>query len=163
VLNDIGPVIEPRGLLRIQAYLRPRPAPATWDIAATAIQRLYAPSFPALSPADFARMAGRTWREDPSGRLEPVCDPALLQTLSGLNFEQPLPPLWDLFDALAKVPLMTIRGALSDILSVETLAEMRRRRPDMAAFETPGQGHAPLLADAPTQEAISAFLGSAEG
>ena len=59
---------------------------------------------------------------------------------------------------LARVPVMAIRGALSDVLSAETLAAMRERRHDIDVLEVAGQGHAPALADAETHRRIASFL-----
>jgi hypothetical protein len=39
---------------------------------------------------------------------------------------------------------------------------MRRRHPTLATVTVPGQGHAPLLRDAMSIEAISRFLASTE-
>lgn len=161
VLNDVGPVVEAAGLARIRDYLSADVAPPTnWADAAERVAALMGPGFPALGQADFERVARRTWRETPDG-LRPQSDPALVATFAALDLTKPLPALWPLFDALAKTPLMTVRGATSDILSRDTFAAMRARRPDMTAFETPGQGHAPQLADRPTLEAIRRFLDQA--
>ncbi|MFD1331778.1 alpha/beta fold hydrolase [Methylopila musalis] len=161
VLNDVGPVVEAAGLARIRDYLAAASEPPQdWDEATERVAALMGPGFPALGRAEFERVARRTWRETADG-LTPQSDPALIQTVTALDLTQPLPALWPLFDALANTPLMTVRGETSDILNRDTLAAMQARRPDMAAFETPGQGHAPQLADRPTLEAIRRFLDQA--
>jgi pimeloyl-ACP methyl ester carboxylesterase len=53
---------------------------------------------------------------------------------------------------------MVIRGANSDLLSAETVAEMQARRSDLQVVEVPNEGHAPLLADAFTIERITGFV-----
>ncbi|GLK81115.1 alpha/beta fold hydrolase [Methylopila turkensis] len=162
VLNDIGPVVEADGLLRIRDYLKERAAPRNWRDATEAVAALMAERFTALGPADFERIARRTWREE-NGELVALADPALAATFQGLDLTKPLPPLWALFDALAATPLMAIRGSASDILSAETFAAMRARRPDITAIEVPGEGHAPQLADRPTLDAIAAFVAEVAG
>ncbi|MFD1701866.1 alpha/beta fold hydrolase [Methylopila henanensis] len=157
VLNDIGPVIEPDGLIRIRDYLKERAAPRNWREATDAVAALMAERFTALGSTDFERIARRTWRQE-GHEFVALADPALVRTFEGLDLTKPLPPLWTLFDALAATPLMAIRGSASDILSAETFAAMRARRPDMAAIEVPGEGHAPQLADRPTFDAIAAFV-----
>ena len=61
-----------------------------------------------------------------------------------------------------RMPLMTIRGEHSDLLSRETVGMMCARRPDMAVIEVPGQGHAPLLRDDTTLDPIVAFVARGE-
>jgi pimeloyl-ACP methyl ester carboxylesterase len=68
---------------------------------------------------------------------------------------QPAPDLWPLFDAMAGLPLALIRGANSDLLSPETAAEMRRRRPDMIFADVPGRGHVPFLDEPDALEALN--------
>ena len=68
---------------------------------------------------------------------------------------QPALDLWPLFDALDGLPLACIRGANSDLLSAETLAEMARRRPDMIVAEVPGRGHVPFLDEPEALEALN--------
>jgi pimeloyl-ACP methyl ester carboxylesterase len=85
-------------------------------------------------------------------------DQTLAETLADFDIEHPLPPLWDQFDALARVPVLVIRGANSDILSAVTVREMQTRHPDLESIEVPDQGHVPLLDDRDLNNRIAAFV-----
>ena len=158
VLNDIGPVIEPKGLMRIRGYVGKLPQPTSFEEGAEILRRLFSAQFPKLDQEDWLAAAHRTFK-DKDGALVPTYDVRLAKTLEGVNFEKPFPPLWKEFDALAHVPVMCIRGANSDLLSAETVEAMRARRPAMDFLEVPDQGHAPLLAEADTIAAIAGFVG----
>jgi pimeloyl-ACP methyl ester carboxylesterase len=70
--------------------------------------------------------------------------------------------LWPLFKGLASGrPLLTLRGALSDLLSADIAARMREAAPDMAFVEVPGVGHAPMLDEPAALAAIDALLEAA--
>ncbi|MCA1953150.1 MAG: alpha/beta hydrolase [Hyphomicrobiales bacterium] len=157
VLNDIGAVIEPRGLARIRSYVGKMPAPRDFPEAMLILRQLFGTHFTDTDEAAWLRFAERTWREE-SGRLIPRYDVNLMRTLADLDLERPIPPLWPQFATLAHARLLVIRGELSDILARRTAEEMVARHPDARLHEVPYQGHAPLLEDAPTIAAIRDFV-----
>lgn len=161
VLNDVGPVIEAEGLAHIRSYLDRSPTPRTFAEAVEAQRRVHGADFPALSDADWGRMVAAICRETETGWV-PDFDPALVDTLAGVDFSKPLPDLWPQFDALAAIPMLAIRGGNSKLLSAATLEEMQKRHPGMETTSVDGQGHAPFLETGDLPATIAAFLDRAE-
>ena len=157
VLNDIGPVIDMTGLIRIKSYVGKLPKPTSYEDAIRIMQPVMASQFPGWSHADWLRYVRRTFQESVGGGVELRYDPAISAALAAVDPAVPAPPLWPQFDALPTVPLMVIRGEHSDLLSRETVAEMRARRPDLEVVEVAGQGHAPMLTEASTLGPIVRF------
>ncbi len=159
VLNDIGPEIDMAGLMRIKGYVGKLPRSMTFADAARGLKRLFGGQFTRLTDDDWMAYARRTFKED-GGRLVPDYDVKLSTILDAVTPDQPLPALWNEFDALAAKPLMVVRGSNSDILSEATLAAMQARQPSLIAFEVKDQGHAPLLAEPDVIGAIAEFVAS---
>jgi pimeloyl-ACP methyl ester carboxylesterase len=158
ILNDIGPMIELKGLVRLKGYVGKLPIPRTFEEGAEILRWLFDAQFPKLAPQEWIAFAHRTWREQ-GGGLVPDYDLKVARTLQGANLPR---TLWNQFDALARVPLMVIRGANSDMLSSTTLDAMLVRRGELDVAVVPDQGHAPLLAEPKLIRRIAAFVASCD-
>jgi pimeloyl-ACP methyl ester carboxylesterase len=145
VINDIGPVIDAQGMIRIRSYVGKMPTPRGWDEAVHILSTVMGGQFPELDAAGWRGYAERTWRQGEDGRFQPWADPALAKTLEALDLEAPMPVLWPYFEALRHAPMLAIRGERSDLLSDATLAEMAARHPACEFHVVRGEGHAPLL------------------
>ena len=155
-LNDIGPDLAPDGLEKIKGYLGKNPSYKTYAEATAGLPEFNAGQFANVPKGRWADCAERWWDETPEG-LKINYDPKLRDAvLEGMA--QPAPDMWPLFDALAGVPTALIRGANSDLLTTETAAEMRNRRPDMTFTDIPDRGHVPFLDEPEALAAIRTLL-----
>jgi pimeloyl-ACP methyl ester carboxylesterase len=159
VLNDIGPVIEIDGLSRIAGYLGRMPNPHSWADAGRIVKDINQRQFPRVSDAEWVEIARQLFNEA-GGQPAPGYDPKLSNSLSVLD--GPMPAMWPQFEALKRVPVMVLRGEHSDILSDATVTEMGRRHPRLTAHTVRWEGHAPLLRDTHTIDAVSTFLAAAD-
>jgi pimeloyl-ACP methyl ester carboxylesterase len=157
VLHDIGPVIESQGVARINSYVGKLRLPQNLQEGAVALCELFGTQFPKLTAAQWLGAAERTWNVQ-AGKLVQTYDPALAESLADFDVEHPLPPLWNEFDALARVPVLVIRGANSDILSPATIGEMQARHRNLEVIEVADQGHVPLLDTPELIDPIAAFI-----
>ncbi|MCB1526692.1 MAG: alpha/beta hydrolase [Hyphomicrobiaceae bacterium] len=155
ILNDIGPVVERDGLLRIASYVGKTPAPNSWAHAGQLAAEINRRQFPRIADEQWQSIA-RQWFNEKSGKPVPSYDPQLARALSVMD--GPMPELWPQFKATTHVPLLVIRGANSDILSQQTLEQMNARHPNMNSHIVAEEGHAPLLHDHETQNRIAQFL-----
>lgn len=156
-LNDIGPEIAEAGLDVIKGYIGRNPGFATHAEAAAARPALMK-GFANVPPPRWLEEVRRLYTDTPKG-LQITYDPKLRDAVLAAG-AQPAPDLWPLFDALEGLPLALIRGANSDLLSQETAAEMRRRRPDMLFADVPDRAHIPFLDEAEAVAVLSDFIRS---
>lgn len=154
-LNDIGPVIDRLGLDRIFDYVGRNPAAKSHVEMAARLPRALQ-GFQGVPESRWLEEARKHYDEGPDG-LRIKYDPALRQSFLS-SYEGPTGDAWPLFDALAGLPVALIRGANSDLLSLETVAEMRRRRPDMDFADVPGRGHVPFLDEPDSLGVVRGFL-----
>lgn len=157
VLNDIGPVVNPAGVERIRAYVGHGRSFATWMHAARALEETQRAAFPGYAVEDWLAMAKRCMVLTQNGRIAFDYDMAIAEPFAAQDNAVP-PDLWPAFEALGPVPVLLLRGELSDLLSEETVDEMRRRLPGMEAVSVPGVGHAPMLTEPEAVAAIDRLL-----
>jgi pimeloyl-ACP methyl ester carboxylesterase len=159
ILDDVGPEVDPTVGRQILDYIsvdRPQP---DWDTAVAALRA----RFPNLSRRDetgWRRFAEGSYREAEDGRLHFDWDPAIARPLMQMG---PRPAdYWPLYRSLRRVPVLAIRGALSDVLSPATLARMAAEKPDLVQLILPDVGHAPMLDEPESEQAIDDFLARIE-
>lgn len=155
VLNDIGPEIDGASRARILDYAGQDHPQPDWDAAVAWLRNCF-PSLSYRTEAEWRRFAEATYREREDGRLHCDWDPALTQPF--LRERDPAPDFWTLFRALGTRPVLAIRGALSDVLSAETLARMAAAKTDLMQVTVPEVGHAPSLGEPEAEQAIDDFL-----
>ena len=159
VLNDVGAELDPQGLERIRGYAGKSAPVRSWEEAVADVRGIYGSVWPGLSDERWQRIARLSYRASAQGVPEADADPLIAEP-----FRDPktgAPNLWPLWGALAKVPILAIRGAHSDILSAATLARMQQEKPDLEVLEVANRGHAPLLDEPECLAAIDEFLAAA--
>lgn len=159
VMNDIGPVVEQAGLDRIAGYANTVAPEESWQAAAETVARVQGDIFPKFTSADWLAFAKRTYRELGDGRVILDYDPEITRTVGEVKPDpETRAQMWQMFEATYAVPLLLIRGVMSDILSPETASEMVTRHPDARLVTVPHVGHAPLLDEPEAVSAISDFF-----
>jgi pimeloyl-ACP methyl ester carboxylesterase len=96
--------------------------------------------------------------EDASARPAAAFDPVILKGLNETDLTALPPNLWSLWQQLGSIPILAIRGALSDIISPEILDAMAAQHPNLTAVTIANRGHAPMLDEPAAVTAIDAFM-----
>jgi pimeloyl-ACP methyl ester carboxylesterase len=151
VLNDVGPLIPWSALLRMKGYITRGKVFADLGEVEAYFRDVCA-SFGPLTDAQWKHLARHGARRNKEGVYELTYDPKIGEGLHGhVDPEFPLGPdlfrgidLWSVWSKL-ELPTLVLRGADSDVLRQSTVAEMRRRKPDVEVLEFEGVGHAPAL------------------
>ncbi len=154
-LNDVGPVIETKGLEPIMAILGRNPGSKTHEDAAAAMEATI-PGFANMPEGRWLAEARLHYRATEDG-LEITYDPKLRDAILP-TFEAPAPDLWPYFDALAGKPLAVIWGENSDLLVESTVREMQARRPDLILGKVPDRAHIPFLDEPEAVAALTAWV-----
>jgi len=155
ILNDAGPVIGRASLERIATYVGAAPVFDSLEDADKYVRTISAPFGP-HSDAQW-RFLTETWvRKSEDGRWRPHYDTRIAEAYHATMPEKDL-QLWHLYDAV-RCPTLLIRGEHSDVVSLQTAAEMARRGPQAKVAQIPGVGHAPTLLHADQIAVVRDFL-----
>lgn len=154
-LNDIGPEIDPKGMAVIRDYVGKAPPYRTIEELARGRAR-FMTGFQDVPHSRWLEEAERQCTPTETG-LALTYDPDLAVNVLASE-HTPLPDLWPLFDAMAGLPLALIRGANTDLLSLQTVLEMQKRRPDMLFADVPGRGHVPFLDEPLALDTLSQWI-----
>lgn len=164
VLNDVGPKLNTSGLSRIASYVGRAKPVATWAEAAEAVRAVNGGAYPErLDDEDFwLTFARRTFRQREDGLLEADYDPHIALAFADFDEDAPPPDLSPLFAALAKNPVLSVRGAISDLFGEDTVELMRSLKPDLQSVTVANIGHAPVLDEPEAWDAVLDFLARVE-
>jgi pimeloyl-ACP methyl ester carboxylesterase len=164
VLVDIGPELDPRGVLRIRTEVESSREPVFASVEEYG--RLLSLHYPAARPHALLRMARHGVRQREDGRFVLKMDPAL----RGAGFAGPPEEAAERerqmtqaqWDALRRVPCPTlvVRGAASDVFSAETAERMVDEALAKGRLAVvPRAGHS-VMTDNPDgfRDAVAAFV-----
>lgn len=154
-LNDIGPEISQTGMDAIRAYVGRNPAAQTYSEAANMRAKLMV-GFANVPASRWHEEVHTHYRQTPDG-LKINYDPRLSETIVPPP-DTPLPDLWPLFDALADLPICTIKGENSDLFTQVTLDKMLAKRPDMMHAIIKDRGHVPFLDEPAAVQTLNKWL-----
>jgi pimeloyl-ACP methyl ester carboxylesterase len=160
VLNDIGPDIDPAGLMRIIAYVAQAPERFKDLSEVRAYYRKTYPAAVALSDAALDEWVRWSVKPAEDGGLMWKMDPGVRRPPRGGSAARPI-DLWLHYNRVM-APILIVRGADSDILSRDTAARMVKVQRGVRLVEVPGVAHAPSLVEPAALEAITEFLGTAK-
>jgi pimeloyl-ACP methyl ester carboxylesterase len=157
VLNDVGPELQAAGLERIRDYIGAGGSQPTWMHAARAFSELNAAVYPGYEIHDWLRLTKRTHRLTAEGRIVTDYDKQIAAPLRVPGGADAGVDLWPAYRALGGVPLLILRGALSDILARSAAEKMIAELPGAQLVEVPGVGHAPTMDEPEARAAIDAW------
>jgi pimeloyl-ACP methyl ester carboxylesterase len=157
LINDIGPVLETRGLDKIRGYVGRSQNWPTWLHAARAIKEAQTDRYPDWSIEDWITYAKRLCRLTVNGRVVFDYDMRIAEPFKVPGGEAGF-DMWDAWRGLADVPTLLLRGELSDLLSAETEQRMAQEVPTLETVLVPRVGHAPTLDEPIAAAAIERFL-----
>jgi len=157
VLNDIGTRLERAGLDRIVAYAGQGRNFPTWVHAARALEETQRVAHPQFELADWIAMAKRTMSLTSKGRIVFDYDMKIAEAFAKVDFDNQ-PDLMPAIEAMTDIPVLILRGAVSDLFSEANCAEMMAHLRNGEAVTVPEVGHAPLLTEPEAAAAIDRLL-----
>ena len=156
LLNDIGPEIDRDGLEFIGSYVGKNERFADWGAAAAELGRRNAQRFPTYSASDWDEMA-RRWCVEEGGEVRFDYDMRIADNFKRAMDAEPV-DAWPMLEGLKDKPVTIIRGATSDLFSVDTAERMVRELPGAELVTVPDASHAPSLDEPESVAALDRLL-----
>ena len=154
VMNDVGPFIPKASLERLAQYVGRAPTMESLNDVEQYLRVVMAP-FGKLTDAQWRHMATHSSKQSPNGNFALHYDLAIADVFKGTEMQDV--NLWMFWQAVS-CPVFVIRGADSDLLLAETVAQMKAGRSNVTSLEVPNTGHAPALMDDAQVAAVRDFL-----
>ncbi len=162
VINDFGPVVERTFMQRLGSYLG---VPMHWkteEEAADALQLISHGFGPHTREQWLALTRPQLVADVKDGisGFKPRYDPAIavpVRAITPASAAAGQALLWHLYDQI-RCPTLLLRGAESDLLSLETAQAMTARGPKPRLHEFAGVGHAPTLVQGDQRAVVRDFL-----
>lgn len=158
ILNDICPELAPEGLERIQNYVGDVQPVLSWQDAAEVTRGINGVAFPKFEKHDWLKFAKRIFKQTEDGEFVLNYDPMISQPFKETKDEGLGLDLWPVFEQILNKPILVLRGELSDLLARNSIDKMRALKPDLHFTEVVNVGHAPILNEPQSVEAVNAFL-----
>ncbi len=149
LLNDVGSAVNPPALARIGEYLGKLVRFASFDEAAHYIKAISAPFGP-HTDEEWRKLAADALRQDHEGQWILHYDAGIavpIKAMTPESMQRDAALLEATYDAITCKTLV-VRGAESDLLTLEVAQAMTQRGPKAALVEIPGVGHAPTFVHA---------------
>lgn len=154
IMSDIGPLIPATALTRISDYVGRDPHFDTFEAFKAYMKKISAPFGP-LTDAQWTHMAIYSMRKYDDGTYGFRYDPRIGTSLKGFEIQDI--DLWQQWDQVT-APTLVLRGVESDLLSVDTAAQMKIRGPKTQIVELPGIGHAPTIMNEQQIQIVRNFI-----
>ena len=158
IINDIGPIVNAEGLNRLKGYVGKTKPVTSWPEASIRTQEINGAFYPNYNEDDWMQFARRTYHEQENGCPILSYDPNIAKPIEASEEAAVSPDLWQFFEACNALPTLVLRGEYSDLLTVEIFQEMQNRHPKCEGVTIHRVGHAPILNESESVDAVEAFL-----
>lgn len=159
ILNDVGPSLNFEALRRIGEYIGQDVRFDRFEDAAQFIRTISA-SFGTHDEAQWHKIVSDVLKQDADGKWVRHYDLGLSVPVQAVTEESAAlaqTMLWASYDAI-RCDTLLVRGAESDLLSLETAQQMQQRGPHAQLREIAGVGHAPTFVHADQIAIAKEFL-----
>lgn len=162
VLNDVAPGSPGAKPDAIRTFLRERVTVNGWREAESICKARYGASYPDWTAENWHTMARALFRKGSESHPEilvPDYDPGLavpFETGQAIDNSD----LWTIFTTCRDIPVLIVRGELSQNLSPGQCERMLKVNPKSSVITIPNVGHAPTLTEPAAHNSVMRFLKS---